>query len=61
MKDSVTPVQPEEVREVIKKCLETAALINYSKLSSEAKVEGKSDGSSKTRKPTEGKHEVDTK
>ncbi|KAI5732066.1 hypothetical protein M8J77_020673 [Diaphorina citri] len=39
MKDSVTPVQPEEVREVIKKCLETAALINYSKLSSEARVE----------------------
>lgn len=37
----MTPVPPEEVRAVIKKCLENAALINYNKLASEAKVEGK--------------------
>ncbi|XP_050314214.1 calcium-dependent secretion activator isoform X4 [Anthonomus grandis grandis] len=39
MKDIATPVAPEEVRGVIKKCLETAALVNYTKLSSEAKIE----------------------
>ena len=36
----MTPVPVEEVRAVIKKCLENAALINYNKLASEAKVEG---------------------
>lgn len=40
MKDIVTPVPPEEVRGMIKKCLETAALVNYTRLSSEAKIEG---------------------
>lgn len=40
MKDIVTPVQPEETRQMIKKCLENAALINYNKLSKEAKIEG---------------------
>ncbi|XP_054746385.1 calcium-dependent secretion activator-like [Anastrepha obliqua] len=40
MKDIVTPVPPEEVRMMIKKSLETAALVNYSRLSSEAKIEG---------------------
>ncbi|KAJ8941879.1 hypothetical protein NQ318_001732 [Aromia moschata] len=39
MKDIVTPVPPEEVRVMIKKCLETAALVNYTRLSSEAKIE----------------------
>lgn len=39
MKDVVTQVQPEEVRAMIKKCLESAALLNYTKLSAEAKVE----------------------
>ncbi|XP_030755944.1 calcium-dependent secretion activator isoform X3 [Sitophilus oryzae] len=39
MKDIATPVAPEEVRGVIKKCLETAALVNYTRLSSEAKIE----------------------
>ncbi|XP_046655109.1 calcium-dependent secretion activator-like isoform X6 [Daphnia pulicaria] len=39
MKDIMTPVPAEEVRAVIKKCLENAALINYNKLASEAKVE----------------------
>lgn len=42
MKDIVTPVPPEEVRSMIKKSLETAALVNYTKLSGEAKIEGKS-------------------
>lgn len=41
MKDIVTPVPPEEVRAMIKKCLETAALVNYTRLSGEAKIEGK--------------------
>ena len=40
MKDIVTPVPPEEVRTMIKKCLETAALVNYTRLSAEARIEG---------------------
>lgn len=40
MKDIATPVPPEEVRGLIKKCLETAAYVNYTRLSSEAKIEG---------------------
>lgn len=40
MKDIVTPVPPEEVRQMIKKSLETAALVNYTRLSAEAKIEG---------------------
>ncbi|XP_076224576.1 calcium-dependent secretion activator 1 isoform X2 [Nomia melanderi] len=39
MKDGVTPVAPEEVKSLIKNCLETAALVNYTKLSAEAKIE----------------------
>ncbi|XP_055703947.1 calcium-dependent secretion activator isoform X15 [Phlebotomus papatasi] len=39
MKDIVTPVPPEEVRAMIKKSLETAALVNYTRLSNEAKIE----------------------
>lgn len=39
MKDGVTPVAPEEVKNLIKSCLETAALVNYTKLSAEAKIE----------------------
>ena len=41
MKDIVTPVPPEEVRHVIKKCLENAALVNYTRISEYAKIEGK--------------------
>lgn len=41
MKDIVTPVPPEEVRSTIKKSLENAALDNYTRLSAEAKIEGK--------------------
>ena len=40
MKDIVTPVPAEEVRSMIKKSLETAALVNYTRLSNEAKIEG---------------------
>lgn len=40
MKDIATPVPPEEVRGLIKKCLETAAYVNYTRLSAEAKIEG---------------------
>ncbi|KAI5607060.1 calcium-dependent secretion activator 1 isoform X11 [Silurus asotus] len=41
MKDIVTPVPQEEVKAVIRKCLEHAALVNYQRLSEYAKVEGK--------------------
>ena len=40
MKDIVTPVPAEEVRHIIKKCLENAALVNYSRISDYAKIEG---------------------
>ena len=40
MKDIVTPVPQEEVRHVIKKCLENAALVNYTKVSEMSKIEG---------------------
>lgn len=39
MKDTVTPVPPEAVRGMIKSCLETAALVNYERLSAAAKIE----------------------
>ncbi|XP_064604151.1 calcium-dependent secretion activator 1-like isoform X2 [Liolophura sinensis] len=41
MKDIVTPVPPEEVRQVIKKCLENSALVNYTRISEYAKIEGR--------------------
>nr|XP_057921702.1 calcium-dependent secretion activator 1 isoform X4 [Doryrhamphus excisus] len=39
MKDVVTPVPQEEVKSVIRKCLEQAALVNYQRLSEYAKLE----------------------
>ena len=39
MKDGVSPVPQEEVKTLIKNCLEKAALVNYTKLSAEAKIE----------------------
>ncbi|KAK8375190.1 hypothetical protein O3P69_012656 [Scylla paramamosain] len=39
MKDIVTPVPPGEVRGMIKKCLENAALLNYTRLSAETRIE----------------------
>lgn len=41
MKDIVTPVPQEEVKAVIRRCLEQAALVNYQRLSEYAKLEGK--------------------
>ncbi|XP_063797619.1 calcium-dependent secretion activator 1 [Pseudophryne corroboree] len=41
MKDIVTPVPQEDVKTVIRKCLEQAALVNYTRLSEYAKIEGK--------------------
>uniref|UniRef100_A0A8C5SSN9 MHD1 domain-containing protein n=1 Tax=Laticauda laticaudata TaxID=8630 RepID=A0A8C5SSN9_LATLA len=41
MKDIVTPVPQEEVKAVIRKCLEQAALTNYTRLSEYAKIEGR--------------------
>lgn len=38
MKDIVTPVPPEEVRIMIKKSLEEAALNNYQRLATEAGI-----------------------
>ena len=40
MKDISTPVPANEVRAVIKKSLEKAALVNYERLSEEARIEG---------------------
>lgn len=40
MKDGLTPAPPEEVRSVIRKCLENAALVNYNKISEIARIEG---------------------
>ncbi|XP_076394472.1 calcium-dependent secretion activator 1 isoform X2 [Megachile rotundata] len=39
MKEGVSPVTQEEVKALIKSCLETAALVNYTKLSAEAKID----------------------
>ncbi|XP_041417729.1 calcium-dependent secretion activator 1-like isoform X1 [Xenopus laevis] len=41
MKDIVTPVPQEDVKNVIRNCLEQAALVNYTRLSEYAKIEGK--------------------
>ncbi|ESN91524.1 hypothetical protein HELRODRAFT_70306 [Helobdella robusta] len=40
MKDIVTPVPAEEIHMFLKKCLEKAALINYTKVAEQSKVEG---------------------
>ncbi|XP_056885898.1 calcium-dependent secretion activator 1 isoform X4 [Takifugu flavidus] len=39
MKDMVTPVPPEEVKGVIRKCLEQAAQLNYQRIKEYAKIE----------------------
>ncbi|XP_068450562.1 calcium-dependent secretion activator 1 isoform X5 [Clinocottus analis] len=41
MKDIVTPVPPEEVKGVIRKCLEQAAQLNYERIKEYATIEGK--------------------
>lgn len=40
MKDITTPVPVEEMRKIVQKCLEKAALINYSQLTDYAHFEG---------------------
>ena len=40
MKDLVTPVAVDEIRNVVRKCLENAALINYTKVNEMARNEG---------------------
>uniref|UniRef100_A0A3P8XIY3 Calcium dependent secretion activator 2 n=1 Tax=Esox lucius TaxID=8010 RepID=A0A3P8XIY3_ESOLU len=40
MKDITTPVPPEEMKKTVQKCLEKAALINYSQLTEYAQIEG---------------------
>uniref|UniRef100_A0A8C8JH43 Calcium-dependent secretion activator 2 n=1 Tax=Oncorhynchus tshawytscha TaxID=74940 RepID=A0A8C8JH43_ONCTS len=42
MKDITTPVPPDEMRKVVQKCLEKAALVNYSQLTKHAQIEGMS-------------------
>lgn len=49
MKDIVTPVPPEEVKGVIRKCLEQAAQLNYQRIKDYAKIEGKQNNSIKRR------------
>ena len=41
MKDNLTPAPQEEVHGLIKKCLENAAYVNYSKISDSAQIGGK--------------------
>lgn len=40
MKDIITPVPQGVVRNIIKHCLEEAALVNYTRISEYAKIEG---------------------
>lgn len=40
MKDMGSPIAVEEVRNVIRKCLREAALVNYTRISEFAQVEG---------------------
>lgn len=40
MKDIVTPVPQEEVKGVIRKCLEQAAQLNYQRIKEYVKIEG---------------------
>lgn len=40
MKDIATPVPPEEVKGVIRKCLEQAAQLNYERIKEYAAIEG---------------------
>lgn len=42
MKDISTPVPPEEFRKEIRSCLHQAALVNYTRVSTYAKIEGRS-------------------
>ena len=39
MKDAVSPVPPNEIRAVVRRCLENAALVNYTSIYNQAKIE----------------------
>uniref|UniRef100_A0A6Q2XQT9 Calcium dependent secretion activator 2 n=1 Tax=Esox lucius TaxID=8010 RepID=A0A6Q2XQT9_ESOLU len=53
MKDITTPVPPEEMKKTVQKCLEKAALINYSQLTEYAQIEGVSDAQAAPKKRLE--------
>jgi hypothetical protein len=40
-KDMATPISRDDIRNFINKCLENAAYINYTRVSDQAKIEGK--------------------
>ena len=40
MNDIVPPTPPPELRELMEKCLKNAALVNYTRVSEHAKIEG---------------------
>ncbi|XP_040199666.1 calcium-dependent secretion activator 2 isoform X15 [Rana temporaria] len=46
MKDIATPIPAEEVKKVIRRCLEKAALINYTRLTDYAKIEAEKESES---------------
>ncbi|XP_071659467.1 calcium-dependent secretion activator 2 isoform X9 [Patagioenas fasciata] len=48
MKDIATPIPAEEVKKVVRKCLEKAALINYTRLTEYAKIEATTEKDSET-------------
>uniref|UniRef100_A0A8C6B8I8 Calcium dependent secretion activator 2 n=1 Tax=Monodon monoceros TaxID=40151 RepID=A0A8C6B8I8_MONMO len=48
MKDIATPIPAEEVKKVVRKCLERAALINYTRLTEYAKIEGPAEKETET-------------
>ncbi|XP_053921569.1 calcium-dependent secretion activator 2 isoform X4 [Cuculus canorus] len=48
MKDIATPIPTEEVKKVVRKCLEKAALINYTRLTEYAKIEATGEKDSET-------------
>lgn len=54
-KDIATPISRDDIRNFIRKCLENAAYINYTRVSDQAKIEGKR----KSRK-TKGKWKVNS-
>lgn len=54
MKDIVTPVPPEEVKGVIRKCLEQAAQLNYQRIKDYAKIEGNQSNTTQCRAMTAG-------
>ncbi|XP_062465669.1 calcium-dependent secretion activator 2 isoform X11 [Pezoporus occidentalis] len=48
MKDIATPMPAEEVKKVVRKCLEKAALINYTRLTEYAKIEATAEKDTET-------------